>query len=440
MARHKTYTANQQTGEEGQTLAAATITGLGHIWHDRRIDHGIDAEIELVDPIDRRPLNAPVLVQSKAKAGPFPGETDTSFHFLVTSEDIAYWRGGPNKVIVVCSRPADGEIWWAPAERATPPRPGHKSWRLEFDKHTDRLDENSIGRLLHWAADGSAGRVASGRVARAETLETNLIPVLEMPPEIFFGPTWKADARQLGPALRQRGYYRSDWIVRGGVVFTFTRPDNDGLGAFLDGGYETIETTEWAESKDAETTAQFAELLRQSLIDQEHRDLRYHGKKRYFYFRAARDGGERRIKISKRGSGRTVFRPYFKDDEETEVKDCRHHAAEIRFVRTDAGWAAQINPTYHYTFDGDRDLPWGPERLKGMKRLERNSAVRGLLRFWAGYLARPAQLGQSHQPLRFGELIELTVDVGINDTDWKPPPAGETESGSAGSDQMELLS
>ena len=420
MGSQKTYSESDQIGEEGQRLAALAVTQLGHIWHDRRIDHGIDGQIELVDPHKRASSNIQVMVQSKATAGRFPGETDASFHFLLEPADVAYWHGGNSKVIVVCSRPRDRLAWWAPVERAEPPNPRRKSWRLEFDKVTDRLDEESVGRLLLWASDATPGRVVDGRARRAETLETNLLPIEDLPPEIFFGPTWKSTPRQLSEALRDRRCFRSDWIIRSGVVYTFNRPEPDGLGLFLDGGYETIETTEWADSKDAETLANFADLLRQALCEQEYQKLQYHRKRRYFLFRVPPQGDRLRAKVSPRKRGRTVFQRYFKDEEETETKDFRHYAAGIRFVCTDQGWAAEINPTYHFTFDGKRDLPWGADRLKGMKKLEKNPAVRGLVKFWAEYLARPPELGDSARLLRFGELITFKVEIGINDRDWKP--------------------
>jgi hypothetical protein len=39
------------------------------------------------------------------------------------------------------------------------------------------------------------------------------------------------------------------------------------------------------------------------------------------------------------------------------------------------------------TWFGYRELPWAADRLSGMKQLERNPAVSGLVRFWAGYSA-----------------------------------------------------
>ena len=427
MAPQKTYSKSDQIGEEGQRFVALTVTQLGHIWHDRRVDHGVDGAIELVDPVERSASNVHVMVQSKATAGRFPAETETSFHFLLDAADVAYWVGGSNRVIVVCSRPKDGDIWWAPVDRAKPPPPGRKAWKLDFDKSRDRLDENTAGRLLSWTTHDPPGLAVSGRQRRTERLETNLLRIEDLPPEIFFGPTWQPDVRQLGPALRDRGYYRSDWIVRGGVVYSLARPERGGLGDFLDGGCETIDTIEWANSKDTDTLSMFADLLHRAVREQEHHYLRYHSSKRLFVFRGPRDGqGNVRMKVTPNKPGRTVFQRYYKDDECTEPQDCRHYAASLRFVHTDVGWAAEINLTYHFTFDGYRDLPWGEDRVKGMKRLEKNAAVRGLVQFWAEYLARPLELGERDRPLLFGDLITLQVDIGINDKDWNLPSNEET--------------
>lgn len=427
MAKQKTYSESDQIGEEGQKLAALVVTQLGHIWHDRRIDHGIDGEIELVDQIGRGASNVHILVQSKASSHSFPGETEDSFHFLLDPDDVAYWQNGSNKVIIICSHPSDGEIWWAPAERAVPPRPGRKSWRLTFDKSRDRLDAESVGRLQLWATDATPGRAVSGRRRQRETLDTNLVLIDQLPETIYFGPTWKGSARALGPALRDRGYYRSDWIVRGGVVYSFSRPERDGLGGLLDGGFESIETHEWAESKDRETLTNFADLLRQGLLEQEYRKLWYHRKKRLFVFRSPQDDRDAvKVKVRSNKSGRTVFQRYYKDAQKEQPKDCRHYAASLRFLRTGEGWATEINPTYHFTFDGRRELPWGEDRIKGMKKIEKNPAVRGLVRFWAEYLSRPLELGDSERPISFGSLLTFDVEIGINDSDWAAPISDQT--------------
>lgn len=431
----KQYSRSQQIGDEGHTFAARIVTALGQTWHDRRVDHGIDGEIELINPATRQPLNRLVLVQSKASNSPFPGETDAGFHFLISNDDIAYWTNGTNPVIVVCSHPLADEIWWAPATRATPPGPGGKSWTIEFDKSTDRLDHNAVPALLtldrRWET-----RPSPVSIQRSERLVTNLLALVETPPSIYVAPTWLTDVRQLGPELRKRGYHRSDWLLRDRTIFSFTDPKSSALGSFVEGGIETIDAEEWSESKDTETTNRFVDLLRQTLREQEHQSLAVHGKQRYFYFRATRDLSDRRVATNSKSKGRTVFTGYENKRKPGEIAEYRHYAVGISFVRTDEGWAAQLTPTYHYTFDGHRELPWAADRLSGMKQLERNPAVSGLVRFWARYLGRPSSLGEEQRPLVFGDLYHLDVDRGIDEATWRPLG---TTSGTVDSGQLELL-
>ena len=161
-----------------------------------------------------------------------------------------------------------------------------------------------------------------------------------------------------------------------------------------------------------------------------------HGKQRYFYFRATRDLSDRRVATNSKSKGRTVFTGYENKRKPGEIAEYRHYAVGISFVRTDEGWAAQLTPTYHYTFDGHRELPWAADRLSGMKQLERNPAVSGLVRFWARYLGRPSSLGEEQRPLVFGDLHHLDVDRGIDEAAWRP--LGAT-SGTVDSGQLELL-
>ena len=431
----KQYSRSQQIGDEGHTFAARIVTALGQTWHDRRVDHGIDGEIELINPATRQPLNRLVLVQSKASNSPFPGETDAGFHFLISNDDIAYWTNGTNPVIVVCSHPLADEIWWAPATRASPPGPGGKSWKIEFDKSADRLDRNAVPALLtldrRWET-----RPSPVSIQRSERLVTNLLALVETPPSIYVAPTWLTDVRQLGPELRKRGYHRSDWLLRDRTIFSFTDPKSSALGSFVEGGIETIDAEEWSESKDTETTNRFVDLLRQTLREQEHQSLAVHGKQRYFYFRATRDLSDRRVATNSKSKGRTVFTGYENKRKPGEIAEYRHYAVGISFVRTDEGWAAQLTPTYHYTFDGHRELPWAADRLSGMKQLERNPAVSGLVRVWARYLGRPSSLGEEQRPLVFGDLYHLDVDRGIDEATWRPLG---TTSGTVDSGQLELL-
>ena len=217
---------------------ARIVTALGQTWHDRRVDHGIDGEIELINPATRQPLNRLVLVQSKASNSPFPGETDAGFHFLISNDDIAYWTNGTNPVIVVCSHPLADRSGGRPP-RASPPGPGGKSWKIEFDKSADRLDRERVPALLHsdrrWET-----RPSPVSIHRSERLVTNLLALVETPSSIYVAPTWLTDARH-SAQLRKRGYHRSDWLLRDRTIFSFTDPKSSALGSFVEGGIETID-------------------------------------------------------------------------------------------------------------------------------------------------------------------------------------------------------
>ena len=79
-----------------------------------RVGHNGQVSGHLVELEDRNSARSDiqVMVQIKATADRFPAETDTSFHILLNPADVAYWHGGDSKVIVVCSRPRDGLVWW----------------------------------------------------------------------------------------------------------------------------------------------------------------------------------------------------------------------------------------------------------------------------------------------------------------------------------------
>jgi hypothetical protein len=94
------------------------------------------------------------------------------------------------------------------------------------------------------------------------------------------------------------------------------------------------------------------------------------------------------------------------------------------FVRLDNAWFAELQPTYHYTFDGYREVPWAPELLKRIKQFEKNDAVRRLVEFWARYLqSKNTLFADNDQRLVFDDLVSFAVERGIHDPAWKAKPA-----------------
>lgn len=81
MSGGKNVTPQTLVGEAGIALIHKRVTEMGYLFHPRRVDHGIDGHIDLVEPGTREVLNLVLLVQSKASGLPFPYETETSFQY-----------------------------------------------------------------------------------------------------------------------------------------------------------------------------------------------------------------------------------------------------------------------------------------------------------------------------------------------------------------------
>jgi hypothetical protein len=115
-------------GEGGVAIIARRVNEMGFLYHDRRVDHGIDGEIELV-AADGAALNAVVMVQSKASNRRHVFETADSFQWTADAADLEYWLGGNVPVIVVLSRPAEDLAWLVRragrVQRSPPPGRAH---------------------------------------------------------------------------------------------------------------------------------------------------------------------------------------------------------------------------------------------------------------------------------------------------------------------------
>src|SRR5262245_40498162 len=101
----KTVTQQTLIAEGGVALIARRVNDMGLLYHDRRVDHGIDGEIELV-AADGAALNMIVMVQSKASNRHHAFESADKFQWTAEAADLDYWLGGNAPVIVVLSRPA----------------------------------------------------------------------------------------------------------------------------------------------------------------------------------------------------------------------------------------------------------------------------------------------------------------------------------------------
>jgi len=405
-------------------LIGMLVAEMGFIWHPRRVDHGIDGEIELVSP-DEATLNRVLLVQSKATERRFAGEDDNGFWWLCDESDIGYWLAGNAPVLLVCSHPGTREAWWVPVKQALADPEARSSRRVRFDKRRDRFDASAAGPLLELALPASEG-VYLRPPPRPEILLSNLLRVDYMADVVWSAPTRVADRREGYKRLRAAGAVASDWVLWGGEVFSFSRLGDAPLTPLVDGPIRFTSTRELAASKSDDARRLLVQVLNRTLEDAHVDQLRWHGKRNYLYFGATEDLSPLTIKVDG-GYGRTVFSAYPSRRDPSRVAYYRHYALERQFLQLDGAWYLELNPTYHFTWNGIHDSRWAAGYLAGIKRIEGHQAVRRLTTFWAGYLRGPGRPSLFDQPpdtrLRFGGLAEFPVDQGIDDAAWRPPDA-----------------
>jgi hypothetical protein len=402
-------------GDHGIALIHKRVAEMGLVWHERRVDAGIDGVIELRDPGTGEVANRSVLVQSKATEGRFPGENDECLHFLCNERDLDYWMRADRPVLLICSHPSTGEAWWAhvqawfrdPARRA--------SRRIDIDKATQAFDASAAARLFA-IADPTGIAHTPVADARAETLVSNLLPV--EPPVTLYSCSVQVDgAAEVWALLRPSGQPRGDWLLHGGRLLSFADPLTMGLAEVVTGQVHLDHPTGYA-SGDAERQRRVVQLLNKTLRDDLRRDLEWHHEQQYLYFRGPR--ALRTVRVpGPHGRGREVFSVH-RNQAKGHVKYCKHMALRWRFHLIGEEWVLDLSPDYHYTRDGVNDSRWASEARSGLKRLEKHVAVRGQVEFWAHYL-RPeddALLETHERRLTFGPPLRFTVDAGIDDEAW----------------------
>ncbi|MET8799998.1 DUF4365 domain-containing protein [Nocardia sp. NPDC004568] len=416
-------------GDSGIALIHQMVNKMGFVWHERTgtLDAGIDGEIELRDPSTGEVANRVILVQSKASDRPFPGESERGFHYLCKHADVDYWMGADNPVLLVCSHPQTGEAWWMHIQSWFAD-PGHRaSGRIDFDKGTQRFDQNAAHRLLNLADPHGRAHVAVAE-HREEVLTTNLLQVAA-PTLLYAAPTSYTDPREVTSRQRQSGDsdMRRDFILRGGQIYSWTPVEETALRHVADGPTAAVETAEW--NCDPMRQRWLVQLLNYALQRDVSVDCAWHGGRKIVYFRPTSDLKPRHIRGA-RGRQRLVFHPKFKKNKPDQVGYYKHVALEWQFMLLDDQWYCALTPTYHYTRDGYRDSLFMSEHLAGIKRLDKNPAVHGQTRMWATYLhGEDGVLDPRETILAYGDLVTYTSDRAIDDAAWQfDPRKNDTET------------
>ncbi|XRQ09245.1 DUF4365 domain-containing protein [Actinomadura welshii] len=419
-ARRKKKVAPQTIiGEGGVALIAQRVNEMGFLYHDRRVDHGIDGEIELVGP-GGEALNQVVMVQSKASNRAHAYETDDGFQWTADPADLDYWLSGNAPVIVVLSRPKTNEAWWfdVRAEFGDPRRRAERT--VKINKNTQAFDASAASEIFRLGTPRGSGLFLASP-PKKERLTSNLLTIDSWPDMLSIAPATVDSYKEAWEKVKAvEGHLADGWILHDGMLISFGDLRTDPLRQLCDGGIERLDSSEWALSDDEDTTNRFAHLLRSTLLTDRFRDLQWHPSRDHLHFRPTRNLRARKEGRGQGRRGRTVFGPHFSKTDKTRVIYYHHAALKPRFRRLGDAWYCQLGIDYCFTHDGRNESSFADGLLAGIKRLDRHPAVHGWTLMWERYLQ--GDLLTANTMLTFGSLLTFEVDRGIDDNWWGPAP------------------
>lgn len=427
----KQLTDSQLRGDGGVALISMLVYEMGHVWHDRRVDAGIDGSIELRDPATGHMSNQHIQVQSKARDRPFSGEDDDKFWYLCDESDIDYWMASNTPVILICSHPAQRKAWWVHLQPWFANASNRASRRVDFNKATQELVGDISGKLY---AIADPHGVAHTPVAerKHETLVSNLLEV-DVPDLIYSAPTSLTSPKAVYYAQRQTKHeVRSDFVVWGGRIYTWSPTSGTALAMVPDAAGRPVPFGELADG--GPDTARLAVRLLNAALQHDLRaDCRWNNDRRFLHFSPTEDLTERRI-VSTTGRERLVFKGYYqRKDDPTRPQYYRHAALRPHFSLIAGDWFCELLPDYFYSDDGYREFAFADKSLAKMKRIEKNAARLGETLMWASFLQGETTpdlfYTEPDRVLDFGPLVTFDVDRGITDKDWAPPIGADLGAG-----------
>lgn len=432
MGNGKKVSRSAHIGDAGIALIHQRVSAMDHVWHERKVDAGIDGTIELRDPATGEVSNCHLQVQSKASDNDFPGETTDRFHYDCDERDLDYWMKSPVPVLLICSHPKRNEAWWVHIQAYFSDPARRASGRVDFHKITMAFAGDVSDRLF--AVSDPHGR-AHTPVAdfREETLESNLVPVSM--PDVF----WSYEAvattpRKVYDLQRESGLeIRDDFTLFGGRLLTWNLVEGTALGGAVR-STPTLEATGELLDGSPDSERVLVRLLNNALREDMRGDCDFHRKRHMLYFRATESLAPRSWN-TKGSHWRSVFKSYAKKTDPSQVSYYKHAGLKWQFLNLDNEWFCAITPDYFYSVNGQRESRYTAQYLSGIKRLERNPAVLGETRMWAAILAgreggEDSLFSQRERILDFGKLVTFDTDRGIDEAKWKPmaEPTGQNEA------------
>lgn len=411
------------TGEKGIALIQTRCLEMGLVFRAERVfDAGVDGTIEIREAATGVMRNYRINVQSKATEGRFTSETGQTFTYTVEERDLNYWLGGNLPTILVRSRPDTSEAYWVWVDGYFKDPERRKSRKIEFHKEKDRFDATAYAGLLEVAEQGIPGAYVQ-TAPRNETLVSNLMRLASFSDTIYVAPTALDLRTHVLAALGQPPEVGEEWILRSGMIYSFYNLTEPVWRNVCDSGaVEPLPSSEWADSDELPKQGEFVDLMNRALDEKLLTDGIYYNQADDLYYFELR-GDQPRIEGSgKSGPGRTVIEVYenVRKKDKKVFKYYRHYALKTRWTRVDGEWYLELTPTYYFTSDGNNKYTFHENQLRGIKRIEKNPAVRYLVEFWGHFLSKsPDIFGKTYPFLSFGALKTFPVDFGFDDASWK---------------------
>jgi hypothetical protein len=411
-------------GQTGINFIEGIVLGMGFLWYPTGgVEAGIDGFIEIRDRDTGIVTNSIIQVQSKATQRSFQAETETSFEFLCKEKDIEYWLNGNAPVILIIIQTITKNAFWVSVKDYFQDPKIRKTRKIIFDKTRHRFDVSAKSALIELAIPRSSGLYLSPP-PKQETIYSNLLRVDSFGEQLYTAHTITGDEAKAHSALQKIGReLGQEWILKENWVLSFHNLRQSPWSSVCDiGTVEKHQVEEWSLSEKFERRQEFVWLLNKALREKVKEDLSFDPKKEIHYFKPTQDRSIRtyHYRSLAKKTHRDVFSPYSKKDSK-DVAHYRHSAFSGQFLRIESDWFLEITPTYFFSQEGFTRDKFERDKLSGIKKLEKNSAVLGQLIMWAEYLASPEQgdlFITSYSLLKFGQLEEFEVDVGIDEVGW----------------------
>jgi hypothetical protein len=410
----KKFTDSQHKGDAGIGLIHMLISEMGHVWHDRVVDVGIDGSIELRDQGTGLMSNQHVMVQSKASDERFSGETDDGFWYLCDEEDIEYWmKSKDSPVILICSHPKERQAWWVHVQPWFEVPANRASRRIDFSKATQAFEGDFTGKLFALVDPHGVAHTPAAEF-KPEKLYTNLLPV-DVPDLLYVAKTKFAGLRAVFEAQKETGLaFRQDFVLKHGRIYMWDPAEGTALEPVVAERSKEMPFGELV-GGDADAQRLAVWLLKAALEHDLRADCRWNNSRKFLYLRPTKDLSIRRLE-SLTGRERIAFNGYYqRKDDPSKPQFYRHAALRAHFSRLGDEWFCEVLPDYFFSDDGYQEYKYADKALGKMKRIEKNAARLGETLMWMRLL-----IGETNPDL-FYEAPETILYFGppVTVRPWK---------------------